>query len=330
VNVIDTGPQTARIPADIDREDRVLAGLTAHQVAILAAAGVLLWGLYWATNRLVPLPVYGAVAAPLGAAVAALALGRRDGLSLDRLALVAFRQARSPRRMVTAPSGVAPPPAWVAARAAGAGPLPAPLRLPARRVRADGVIDLEPDRSVVLAACSTVNFALKTGMEQEALVAVFARYLNSLSGPLQVLIRAERVDLAPSIAALEEAAPGLPHPALEDAAREHAAFLADLATRRDLLRRQVLLAFPDTSSAGLSTVPAGTVGASGEWARRYAEDAVRALAPAGVAVAVLDGAQALAVLAAAFDPDTATPLAGLSAPDEVITCSTGGTRGAVP
>jgi hypothetical protein len=223
-----------------------------------------------------------------------------------------------------APSGVAPPPAWIAAWAAEAGALsvPGPLRLPAQGVRADGVIDLGRDGAVVLAACSTVNFALKTPVEQEALVAVFARYLNSLSGPLQVLIRAERVDLAPFIAALEEAAPGLPHSALEDAARKHAAFLADLAVQRDLLHRQVLLAFPDpSSSTDRPTMSTGPVGASGEQARRRAEEAARALAPAGIAATVLDGTQVAAALAAAFDPDATIPRAGWGVPDEVISRS---------
>jgi hypothetical protein len=46
-------------------------------------------------------------------AALALAVGRRDGLSLDRLLAAALHQARSPRRLVPAPEGVAPPPGWI-------------------------------------------------------------------------------------------------------------------------------------------------------------------------------------------------------------------------
>jgi hypothetical protein len=82
---------------------------------------------------------------------------------------------------------------------------------------------------------------LRTPGEQEALVASFGRYLHSLTAPVQILIRAQRLDLSVQIAELREQAGGLPHPALEAAAREHADYLAQLAQQSELLRRQVLL-----------------------------------------------------------------------------------------
>jgi Ca2+-binding RTX toxin-like protein len=39
-----------RIPADVDREDRLLAGLSARQLAILGTAAVVLWVAYAATK----------------------------------------------------------------------------------------------------------------------------------------------------------------------------------------------------------------------------------------------------------------------------------------
>ena len=65
----DTG--RVRIPADVDRPDKLLAGLTARQLAILAAAAVALWAGYAAARHVVPPAAYGAVAVPV-AAVAAL------------------------------------------------------------------------------------------------------------------------------------------------------------------------------------------------------------------------------------------------------------------
>ena len=55
------------------------------------------------------------------------------------------------------------------------------------------------------------------------------------------LVRSNRADLRGLIGAIEERSPGLPHPQLEAAAREHAEFLRSLAARRDVLSRQVLL-----------------------------------------------------------------------------------------
>ena len=103
------------------------------------------------------------------------------------------------------------------------------------------MIGLGSAGAAAVAAVSTVNFALRSPAEQDALAAAYGRWLNCLTGPVQVLVRAGRADLSAAVAALREAAPGLPHPALEQAALEHAGFLEGLAAERDVLTRQALL-----------------------------------------------------------------------------------------
>ena len=103
------------------------------------------------------------------------------------------------------------------------------------------MIGLGSAGAATVAAVSTVNFALRSPAEQDALAAAYGRWLNSLTGPVQILVRAGRADLSAAVAALREAAPALPHPALEQAALEHAGFLEGLAAERDVLTRQALL-----------------------------------------------------------------------------------------
>ena len=107
-----------------------------------------------------------------------------------------------------------------------------------------------------MCACSTVNFALRTPSEQEALVACFGRYLHALSAPVQILIRTHRLDLSGQIAALRERAGSLPHPALETAALEHADYLDQLTSGSDLLRRQVLLVLREPVAPSAPGTPA--------------------------------------------------------------------------
>jgi hypothetical protein len=331
-----------RIPADVDRPDRVLGPLTARQLAILGVTGLLLYALYSATRAFLPLPVFLLLAAPIALAVTVVALGRRDGVALDRLLLAAIRQRFTPRHQVSAPEGVQPAPAWLTA---GHEPsrdevAPTPLELPARGVTSGstaGVVDLGPDGLAVIAACSTVNFSLRTSAEQEALVASFARYLHSLTAPVQFLIRAERLDLAPQIDELRDHAGGLPHPALEAAALDHADYLTQLGRHTDLLRRQVLLVLreptrPAVANSVSSTLghlrrkptagptdPAARQAAEQRLARRLNE-ATDLLAPAGIVVTALDAATATGVLAAACNPDTfLPPSAALAGADDVVT-----------
>lgn len=340
--------QPVRIPADVDREDTVVANLTARQLLILAVTGIVLYGTWSLSRSFVPAAVFLLGAVPTAGAAAFLALGRRDGLSMDRLVLAAVRQRTSARLRITAPEGTGPAPAWLAERItsgaehAGQG-ASAPPSLPVNGVNEAGVIDLGSDGLAAVAACGTVNFALRTPTEQEALVSAFGRYLHSLTAPVQVLVRAERLDLSAQIAELHAQAPGLPHPALEDAAREHADFLAELGRSSVLLRRQVLLVLrepigaapPADGLGGASPLAAlaqlraarrsGPVteaargAAENRLARRLGE-AAELLGPTGITVTPLDTGQASAVLAAACNPDSLLPpSAELAGPDDVIT-----------
>lgn len=298
------------IPADIEREDRILAGLTARQVAIFAVTGLAIWFAYLTVGRLFALPVFGGIAVVLVTAGAVLALGRRDGMTADRLVLAALRHARTPRRQVLAPEGVPGPPGWLQPPP---GPPPAPVDLPVETIGADGVVDLGPDGVAVLAEASTVSFALRAPHEQHALVAAFARWLNSLTGPAQILVRAEWVDLTPLVAELEQTAPTLPHPALEQAARDHAEFLAQLGEASDLLRRQVLLVLTEPD-------PGRDRALAAERVKQRLDAAARALAAAEITVSPLDGGQVAAVLAVTANPlAPARGLDGWATPDEVIT-----------
>jgi hypothetical protein len=304
-----------RIPADVERPDKLLAGLTARQLAILGVAAVALWAGNAATRHLIPPVAYAAAAIPVGALAAMLALGRFEGIAADRWVSAAWRHHRAPHRLVPAPDGVPAAPAFLGARP---GPTPAALRLPFAGVGADGVVDLGADGLAVICRASAVTFSLRTPAEQEALVAGFARWLNSLDQPTQLLVRAEPVDLTPSIDALLEAAPGLPHVALERAARAHAAFLADLAARRDLLRREVLVVLRQAAQSqnGGTDVPGRLL--------RRATEAARALGAAGVTLTHLDGPAAATCLARALDPagdlrPAALDGIGLSGREEPVT-----------
>jgi PrgI family protein len=372
-----SGSYAVRIPADVDMADKVIGPLTARQLAILAVTGLVLYAGWTATRAFVPLPVFLALAIPVGVSAAVIALGQRDGISMDRLLLAAIRQRMGPRHRVAAPEGVRPAPEWLTSqtaatssrRTAGGGknrstkgtkrkaPVseqisPSALRLPAEAVTDTGVVDLGTDGLAVIAVASTVNFALRTPSEQESLVASFGRYLHSLTAPVQVLVRTERLDLSGQIAELRTRAGGLPHPALEAAAVEHADYLVQLGEQTDLLRRQVLLILREPMGAAgptdglggpgplavLSSLTRGKRRANAETtqasagARRAAEsrlvrrlsEAIELLAPAGIVVTPLDAGQATAVLASACNPDTLLPpSAALAGADEVITTAGG-------
>jgi hypothetical protein len=306
----------ARVPADVDAPDKILYGLTFRQLAILAVAAVIFYAAWRGLHRLVPVPVLLGGGLILGGLAFGLVVGRRDGLSLDRWLLHGIRHSRAPKALSTvdtttkAPDWVQAPPQRVA--------LPAPLKLPAHAIDDDGQITLgagqQSSRAAMVAATS-VNLALRTTDEQAALIDTYGRWLNSLSTPTQIVVSAQPVDLASHARTLANRARHQPHPALEAACADHAAFLEDLAQRRDPLRRQVLIV------TRTSTAEAGE-----HAARRRADDTARALSGLGVTIRALDGAAATAALAAAADPYHPPRPGRRATPNTVITGPPGGIR----
>jgi PrgI family protein len=294
----DGGPemvQVVRVPAETDRPDPILAGLTAKQLVVLGAVAALLWAAYSATRAVVPPLAALAVAVPVAGAAYAVVTLSRDGVSIDRLLRAAAAFWRAPRRLADQPSR--PVPAWTGLPDQ---PAVARLRLPVAGIGTDGVLDLGADGAAVVCAASTVNLGLRTPAEQDGLVAAYGGWLNGLTGPVQVLVRADRVNLDPLITELEDGAAELPDPGLEDAALAHAEFLRELSAERDLLRRQVLIVIREPLPAGV-TGHAGREAARTRAGQRAAETAA-ALGALGIRVSVLDGPTAAAVLAAAADP----------------------------
>jgi hypothetical protein len=285
----------AAIPADVEAPDKLIYGLTTRQVAILATAAILAYGLWKALWKIhVPLPVAVAAIIPIMGAATALALGRRDGLSLDRWFLAALMHRRIPKRQVPAPDGVAAAPAWAPEAVANPGgkePQPSVLRLPAHAISESGVIDLGGGSAATMVAATTVNISLRTGDEQYALLGAYARWLNSLTGPVQVAVSAQRVDLSSHAQRIADTASTLADPALADAAMDYAEFLLDIAADRDPLWRTVTIV----------CTAAGGTGATAEALRR-GEHTASALSALGVNAQVIDGSTATAVLAAAVDP----------------------------
>ncbi|MEY9930207.1 hypothetical protein ABH926_004849 [Catenulispora sp. GP43] len=284
---------TVRIPQNLSAPDKILFGATARQAIILGGAAAGLWLTWLAVQSFVPPLLFATPAGLLLLLLGIAVTAERDGVNLDRLLAAAFRQALRPRRRVMAPTGICAPPAFLNEALRGQSPPPvAPLDLPVQRIGDDGAVNLGADGAAVLAACSTVNFALRTPAEQELLVGGFARWLNSLTGPVQITSRTTCADLNDQINALRAGAPDLPHPLLEAAALDHADFLAHVNDSGTVLHRSLLITASEPD-------PAQTPRA----VRRIA-DAASALSAAEIDVTPMDLHAAHAVLNAALDPDS--------------------------
>ncbi|MGD9893043.1 MAG: hypothetical protein AB7N70_26890 [Dehalococcoidia bacterium] len=115
----------------------------------------------------------------------------------------------------------------------------------------DGVVRLAGGQYRAVLEVGSVNFALQADGEQEATVASFAAFLNSLTFPVQILIRVLPIDLDGYLSELERRARALP-PALAELARDHVLFLRRLARSRTLLERRFYLVVPAQATASMT------------------------------------------------------------------------------
>ncbi|MEV0538400.1 PrgI family mobile element protein [Nocardia salmonicida] len=335
-----------RIPADVDRSDRLLGPFTARQLAVLATTALLLYSAWAATRTMIAPVVFAAVAAPVFVVVAVAVLTRRDGLSADLLLVAAIGHRLRPRHLVR--TGVRRFPRWITRRATRTrSRSPRVVGLSARAARLPesvsasggagggvGVIDLGADGLAVIAVAGTLNLSLRTPAEQDSLVGQLAGWLHTLRQPVQILVRSARLDLTEHITGLHAAAEQM-SPDLAAAALDHADHLADLIARENPTHRQVLLVWREqTQTLATTGLRARLPGrgrarrALSNRARRAAEsrllrrmsEAADVLSPLGISVTALDHVAATAVLTSCTNPESlVSAAADIAAVDTVIT-----------
>jgi hypothetical protein len=276
-----------RLTADVELEDKLAWGLTARQLVILAVTALLSYALFTAAGSVVPRPLAVAVTVPLALAGVLLALGRRDGLSGDRLALAAIRHLAQPARRVTTVQGL---PARL--QHAPVQPAVGLLRAPIRSILKSGVIELGDGSHGLLLRATGTSWQLRSEEEQHALAEAYGRWLNSLAEPAAIVVRSEGVELTGHASEIERASTGLAHPALRDCALAYARFLDGLAGE-GLRRRQIVLVL-GTRTRGREAAQAAL--------QRRASDAAGLLRQAGVELHPLSGEQAAALLFGALEP----------------------------
>lgn len=338
-----------RIPADVERSDRIIGPFTIRQIAVLATTALLLYSVWIATRAVIAPLVFVVAVAPIAVVVTVAVLTRRDGLSADLLLVAAIRQRFRPRHFVTSRGhGLArrEAPRWITDRATRS-PFrpPAPAALTAQAVRLPesvsgsssggvGVIDLGGDGLAVVAVAGTLNLSLRTPAEQDSLVGQLAGWLHTLRQPVQILVRSARLDLTGHVTGLHAAAAKM-SPDLAVAALDHAEHLAELAAAENPTHRQVLLVWREPAQGLRTTGIRAKLAGGGRarrtlstTARRGAEsrllrrmnEAAEVLAPLGVSVTALDDMQATAVLASCTNPEgLVSAAADIAAPSAIIT-----------
>lgn len=279
----------ARFPTDLDRPDRILAGLTARQVGILGSGGLLMWLTFMSLADSLSIAGAAAICAPIGTVAAVVSANAPDGTPMEKFLLRGLRYLVHPRRLVLAPAGL-PERSRLRKRLAVVG-------LPVRGVSADGFIDLGKLGTAALCRASAVHYHLRSVGERMALARAMGRAFNSLEGPVQILVVSHPIDAEALVSDLEEGASYLPHPRLTEACRQYAGFFRSLVEGGDVLGHEVFVALREHGSP--SETKTALV--------RRTEELATQLREMGVRLDRLGGMDCEAALIRAADPGSGAP-----------------------
>lgn len=96
----------------------------------------------------------------------------------------------------------------------------------------------------LVVATSAVNFGLLSEKEQEALIYAYAGFLNSLSFPVQLLIRSQHKDISAYLAMLEEAEKKQTNTRLGQSIHGYRQFIATTVKEKDVLDKKFYVVIP--------------------------------------------------------------------------------------
>ncbi len=97
-------------------------------------------------------------------------------------------------------------------------------------------------RSVLLV--SSINFALKSVDEQNAIVQSYMQFLNSLSFPIQVIIQSRRMNIDPYMRQLSESEKTLGSDLLRKQIKDYQAFVKKLVQMGDIMQKRCFVVVP--------------------------------------------------------------------------------------
>jgi hypothetical protein len=115
--------------------------------------------------------------------------------------------------------------------------------VPIERVR-DGIVILKTGelRSVVIT--SSLNLALKSSDEQQAVLTQFQNFLNSLDFPVEFFIQSRRLNIKPYIDLLEERSADVKEDLLKIQIHEYMGFITRFAEETNIMTKHFFIVVP--------------------------------------------------------------------------------------
>ena len=131
--------------------------------------------------------------------------------------------------------------------------------VPIKEVR-EGIVILKDGTFRALLMASSINLALKSQDEQQAIISQFQSFLNSLEFTVQFFVESRDLDIRPYVALLEERYVAELDDLMKIQIREYIAFIKDFTERSNIMTKNFFVVVPyDPALINRNTTVASTL-----------------------------------------------------------------------
>ena len=124
----------------------------------------------------------------------------------------------------------------------------------------DGIVIMNDGTFRAVVMCKAINFDLMSPQEREAVEFAYQGFLNSLTFPIQIFMRSEKVDLKPYLKKLDKIRTAQDNMLLALLMEDYISFLDAIAQQTNIMDKQfyVVISYPDPNQDVRSTIKQST------------------------------------------------------------------------
>lgn len=115
--------------------------------------------------------------------------------------------------------------------------------VPVKEVR-DGIVILKDGNLRSILLCSSMNFALKSADEKNAVLLQFQDFLNSLDFSIEIIVQSRKLDIRPYIALLEEQEKKQENNLMKIQVREYIEFIRSFTESANIMTKHFFIVVP--------------------------------------------------------------------------------------
>jgi hypothetical protein len=132
--------------------------------------------------------------------------------------------------------------------------------IPIKEIR-DGIVVLKDGTMLMIFMCSSLNFALKSADEQQAIILQYQNFLNSLDFTVQIVVQSRRLDIKPYLASLSEKIPTQSNELIKIQLKEYINFIRGFTEGVNIMEKSFYAVVPyqppvfqSGQSSGISSI----------------------------------------------------------------------------